>query len=221
MSQGSRWVRKAGESGKQIGQESRWVREAGGSGKQVGQRSRWIRRAGGLQIFTLLPLLQIQSPVSSSALVLCNRPHSVASPPFLSPMQRIKQIILAKSAFSSSCGCSQQQPLAVLPASGHHQVSVPNTEKDIVSGTSSDETQEGFRSTPYQTSSGQQALLRIRKGNRQQGRAHTSNADKTRYQHLQLQSSLTQMTRHWSKTQPGQHVSTKTKQAYYSWLWEM
>ena len=52
---------------------------------------------------------------------------------------------------------------------------------------------------PYQTIHNHHTLIRIREGNRNQGMKQQPNQDKTRYEHLELQFSQSQMPRRQSK----------------------
>lgn len=77
-------------------------------------------------------------------------------------------------------------------AHDHSQMRGPNTQKHILSRTLSTHTYQDPRRLSYQATHSHHTYLRPRQGHRNQGTKHPFHKDKTRYWHLELQSSQSQ-----------------------------
>lgn len=85
-------------------------------------------------------------------------------------------------------------PLSTLPGHPHSQVSSPNTQRHILPGPSSGCTYEELRRLSYEAMHRCHTLLRTGRKEKQRTK-HSSNKEKTRYQHQELYASFKNLKR--------------------------
>ena len=152
-------------------------------GKPAREGSRPIKQEGEPQISPSSPPQAIAQSHPQ-----CSKQPVLASPYSLPPIPR--------GLIRSRRNISYSSLLGSPPAHSAHsysQGSAPNTQKHILPGSPTGHIYQERRRISYQATHSYHTLLRTRKDNRNQGSEQSPNKYKTRYQHLELQSSQTQM----------------------------